>query len=80
MLNKKDYEINVLSNRNFELEQANDDLVEKINQMSNKMNTDTINNRDKIAYYQLEINNISKNNSELKEYYEKKNYANDVQR
>lgn len=72
VLNKKDYEINVLSNRNFELEQANDDLVEKINQMSNKMNTDTINNRDKIAYYQLEINNISKNNSELKEYYEKK--------
>ena len=72
VLDKKDNEINYLSNRNFELEKANNDLVEKINQISTVINKNNINNKDKIEYYKLEINNISKNNNELKNYYEKK--------
>lgn len=72
VLNKKDKEINMLSNRNFELERANNDLVEKLNSISNKMNNDEINNKDKIMYYKMEINNINKSNNDLKNYYEKK--------
>jgi hypothetical protein len=72
IINKKDTEINMLSNRNFELEQANNDLIEKLNFISNTMNNSTINNKEKISYYQNEINNITKNNNDLKDYYEKK--------
>ena len=72
ILEKKDKEINALSNRNFELETANNDLIEKINNISNIINNDKINNKEKILNYQNEINNISQNNNDLKNYYEKK--------
>ena len=72
VLNKKENEINMLSNRYFELERANNDLLEKINNISNKISQDKINNKDKIDNYQIEINNINKNNNDLKNYYEKK--------
>ena len=71
-LEKKEKEINLLSNRNFELETSNNDLIEKLNNISNIKNHDKINNKEKILYYQNEINNISQNNNDLKNYYEKK--------
>jgi len=72
ILDKKEKEIRMLSYRNFELEAANDDLIEKINELSDKLEQDKNNIKNKISYYQSEINNQSKNNNDLKNYYEQK--------
>ena len=71
-LDKREKEIIMLSNRNFELELANNDLIEKINKVTNVINKDKKNIKEKISCYQMEIENISKNNDDLKNYYEKK--------
>ena len=71
-LDKREKEILTLSNRNFELELANNELIEKINKVANAANKDKTNNKEKIEFYRLEIENISKNNYDLKSYYEKK--------
>ncbi len=72
ILEKKEKEINTLSNRNFELEMANNDLTEKINGISDTIIQDKTANKDKISYYQSEIDKLSKNNNDLKNYYEQK--------
>ena len=72
ILDKKEKEINTLSNRNFELEMANNDLIEKINGISDTILQDNTANKDKISYYQSEIDKLSKNNNDLKNYYEQK--------
>ena len=71
-LDKREKEINMISKSNFELEMANNDLIEKIDEVVNLKNQDKIKNREKIAYFQFEINNLIKNNYDLKKYYEKK--------
>jgi len=72
ILDKKEKEINTLSNRNFELEIANNDLIEKINGISDTIIKDKNANKDKISYYQSEIDKLTKNNYDLKNYYEQK--------
>ena len=72
ILDKKEKEINTLSNRNFELEMANNDLIEKINGISDTIIQDKTANKDKISYYQSEIDKLSKNTNDLKNYYEQK--------
>ena len=69
VLDEKEKEINMLSNKNFELEIANNDLIEKINGISDTIQQDKTTNKDKISYYQSEIDKLSKNNNDLKNYY-----------
>lgn len=72
VLDKKEQEINMLSYRNFELEKANNDLIEQLNNISGKINKDNSDNKEKISYYEIEIDNMSKCNNDLKNFYEKK--------
>ena len=72
ILDKKDKEIKMLSDRNFELGIANNDLIEKINEISDKLEQDKKNTQNKISYYQSEIDYQIKNNNDLKNYYEEK--------
>ena len=72
ILDKKEKDINMLSDRNYELEIANNDLIEKINEISNKLEQDKKDSLNKISYYQSEIYNQTRNNNDLKNYYEEK--------
>ena len=72
ILDKTEKDITMLSNRNYELEAANNNLIEKIKEISDKLDQDEKNIQNKISYYQSEIYNQTKNNNDLKNYYEEK--------
>ena len=72
IVNEKDNQINYLYNHNFELEKANDELVNKVNQYSEQINKNKVGFNDKMNDYENTIFSLQRDNDDIKEYYEKK--------
>ncbi len=72
IVNEKDNQINYLYNHNFELEKANDELVNKVNEFSEQINKNKVGFNDKMNDYENTIFSLQRDNDDIKEYYEKK--------
>ena len=68
----KDFEIKYLINNNKELEKINNELVIRLNENMEEYTKDQFNYNDILTELKYTLNNLKKENIDIKEYYEKK--------
>ena len=68
----KDFEINYLINNNKELEKINNELKDQLNENMDEYTKDQYNYNDILTNLKVSLNNLQKENIDIKEYYENK--------